>query len=184
GALILGLGLGDLLLSALPGAARSASAAVKTGGVSASVVTIPTNFQAVDEGLVLLDQAPRYFAHYDFSVIAVNTNFARSHPQAVVGVLKAVIRATRWFYQEANRDRAVDLIQRVVKVSPKYAALTYDTLFRELKAVPPQAEVTEQGLEPVIEIMVELGQLPGKIPPLQYVDDSYRQQALKALAAR
>ncbi|MBI2369239.1 MAG: ABC transporter substrate-binding protein [Deltaproteobacteria bacterium] len=156
-------------------------AAVQSGGVSATVVTEPTSFRALDEGLLILDRATNHWPVYQFLVLTLNTNWARQQRQAAVGMLKGTILATQWLYDERNRDEALKILMKYVKVEPKYGPRTYDSMFKVLKAIPLLAEVNEQAMAPVLEIMLERKQVERKPALGEYADDSYRQEALAQL---
>ncbi|MBI2369572.1 MAG: ABC transporter substrate-binding protein [Deltaproteobacteria bacterium] len=156
-------------------------AAVQSGGVSASVVTEPTSFRALDEGLVILDRASNHWPLYQFITISVNTDWARQNRPGTVGVLKGVIRANHWLYDERNRDEALKILMKYVKMEPKYGPRTYDSMFKVFKAIPLLGEVNEQAMAPVLDIMVERKQADRKPALTEYADDSYRQEALAQL---
>lgn len=156
-------------------------AAVKRGGVSAALVTEPATFKALEEGLVVLDRVSSYLPDYQLNAFTVNTAWATARPQLVVKFLKGVIRGTRWLYDGANKEEAARILTRYTRVEPKYAALSYDSAFREHRALSPDASVNMAGMRKVVELMVKRGSLARAVDPAAFIDDSYRQQALEAL---
>jgi hypothetical protein len=58
------------------------------------------------------------------------------------------------------------------------ASKTYSVFIEEGKIVPRHAEIPVQGLEAMLQAMVELGDLPAPAPsPTRYIDQSFVQAA-------
>lgn len=156
-------------------------AAVKSGGVAAAVVTVPTSFRAEEEGLVILGRALEYLPDYQFNVHVVNTAWARREPEQPVKFLRATLRGLRWLHDSGNREAAARLMNRRNKVEVRYALRTYDLVFRQFDVLPVDARVNRKGLEAVISLMVERKAVPRAYPPEEFMDDAYRQRALATL---
>ena len=167
------------------GGTPSRLAAVKSGGVSAALITEPDTFLAEDEGLTVLARVVDLLPQYQFVVIAINTDWAKANREALVGYMKGVIRGMQWLHNEKNRDEAARLLRKYVKMQKEeYATRSYDSMFKRLKVMPADASVNAQAMDALVDVMVANKQAPSRIPWQDSVDDSYRQAALKALGGR
>ncbi len=167
------------------GGTPSRLAAVKSGGVSAALITEPDTFLAEDEGFTVLARIVDLLPQYEFITIAVNTDWAKTNREALVSYMKAVIRGMQWLHNEKNRDEAARILGKYVRMQKEaYATRSYDSMFKRLKVMPADASLNAKAMDAVIDLMVANKQAPNRIPWQDSVDDSYRQAALKALGGR
>jgi ABC-type nitrate/sulfonate/bicarbonate transport system substrate-binding protein len=163
------------------GGTPSRYAAVKKGAVAAAMVTIPTSFQAKEDGLNLLANISQYLPDYQFTVIAGNTNWMQSHKDQTVRFLMAIIKGMRFLIDPKNKNASIDSMVKHFKISKKYSELAYKEVVEELKPIRGDAAPSLKGMETVINLEVENKGLDKAYPPQQFIDDSYRLEALKRL---
>lgn len=163
------------------GGTPSRMAAVKNGGVSATLVTEPTSFLAEEDGLQVLDRTLRYLPHFEFLVMIGNSQWMQAHRGATVAFLRAIIRADRWLYDSRHEEEASRILARYTHMKEVYARRAYQDHFLRFKAFPRQAEIDMPALQEVIKVMVKNNRLPREYPAREFVDDSYRQQALQGM---
>jgi ABC-type nitrate/sulfonate/bicarbonate transport system substrate-binding protein len=156
-------------------------AAVKKGAVAAAMVTIPTSYQAKEDGLNVLANISTYLPDYQFTVIAGNTSWIQSHRDQTVRFLMAMIKAMRFINDPKNKQATIQSMIKHFKVQPKYAELAYKEVVQELHPIDNNATPSMKGIETVINLEVENKGLDKAYPPKQFIDDSYRQEALKRL---
>lgn len=107
---------------------------------------------------------------------AVNTGFARSHPEVVIAFLRAAIRAGRWI--NANRAAAAEIFPRVTFLpNARVAALAIG----ERDFVPALPAQNLQGLEIKKHFLLAEGYIENDFAVQRWADDSYLQEALKSL---
>jgi NitT/TauT family transport system substrate-binding protein len=156
-------------------------AAVKKGAVAAAMVTIPTSYQAKEDGLNVLADISEYLPDYQFTVIAGNTNWMPKHKDQTVRFVMAMIKAMRFLNDPKNKEAAIQSMIKHFKVEKKYAELAYAEVLQRLHPVQNDAAPSLKGMETVIKLEVENKGLDKSYPPKQFIDDSYRLEALKRL---
>lgn len=155
-------------------------AAVKKGAVAGAMVTIPTSYQAQEDGLNDLAKIATYLPDYQFSSIAGNAEWVKTHRDVTVRFLMAIIKAMRFVNDPKNKEPAIQSMLKHFKISPKYAEMAYKEVM-DLKAISTEAAPSIKGVQTVIDMEVERKTLPKSYPAATFINDSYRQEALKRL---
>jgi NitT/TauT family transport system substrate-binding protein len=156
-------------------------AAVKKGAVAGAMVTIPTSYQAKEEGLNVVANIATYLPDYQFTVIAGHAGWMESHRDQTVRFLMAIIKAMRFMTDGKNKEATIKAMLNHFKISPKYAALAYKEVIEELQPIRNDAAPSIKGIETVINLEVERKAMDKAYPATMFIDDSYRQEALKRL---
>jgi NitT/TauT family transport system substrate-binding protein len=165
-----------------PGMGPEAVRALQTGDVDGLVTWEPTNARAVLEGIaeystLKLEESPTGNINGAF---AVNADFAAKNPEAVVGVLKALVETTNDLNK--NHDEWVKLAAAKTGVEPAVV----NTAIEHLSIY---YDIPEAKIKVLLDILAEYGLTKnnhrGDVP--QYVDFSYLEKATgksgKALGA-
>ena len=156
-------------------------AAVKKGAVAAAMVTIPTSYEAKEDGLNVLANISTILPDYQFTVIAGNTSWMAGHKDQTVRFLMAMIKAMRFLNDPKNKEASMQSMIKHFKVSKKYAELAYKEVMQELHPISNDAAPSMKGMGTVIQLEVENKGLDKFYPASQFIDDSYRLEALKRL---
>lgn len=156
-------------------------AAVKKGAVAAAMVTIPTSYQAKEDGLNVLADISEYLPDYQFTSISGNEPWMKSHRDQTVRFLMAMIKAMRFLNDPKNKEASIQSMIKHFKVKRNYAELAYQEVVEKLKPIDNNAAPSMKGMETVIKLEVENKGLAKSYPPQHFIDDSYRQEALKRL---
>ena len=160
------------------GGTSSRYAAMKAGAVVAAAMLQPDDFRAMDEGFRRVAVSTEAVKDYSFSSVLVRRDWARAHADEVVRFLRACGRATAWLYDPANRDAAVAVLMERTKQEEKYTGLTYDLMVTQERVFPEGCAVRPAGIQAVIDLLGEVGELSAPLPrPDKYVDTSYWQRA-------
>ena len=153
-------------------------AAVKSGGVAGAMLTQPNDFQAVDEGYPSLGLVSDLIPDYQFTVHAVRRAWAQQNPDAMLRFLRAYAKACQWMYDPANKEEAIKVLVDSLKTTDEYARRTYDLMVVHAQALPKNGELNIPGVQGVMDIMVEMGNLPKPTPPMtKYVDTTWLERA-------
>jgi ABC-type nitrate/sulfonate/bicarbonate transport system substrate-binding protein len=163
------------------GGTPSRYAAVKKGAVAAAMVTIPTTYEAKEDGLNVLANISQYLPDYQFTVIAGNEKWMASHRDQTVRFLMAMIKSMRFLNDPKNKEASIQAMIKHFKVDRKYAELAYKDVVQDLRPIDNNAAPSMKGMETVIKLEVENKGLDKSYPPQHFIDDSYRQEALKRL---
>jgi len=156
-------------------------AAVKKGAVAAAMVTIPTSYEAKEDGLNVAADISKYLPDYQFTVIAGNEKWMASHKDQTVRFEMAMIKAMRFLNDPKNKEASIQAMIKHFKVKRNYAELAYKEVVQELRPIDNNAAPSIKGMETVIKLEVENKGLDKSYPPQHFIDDSYRQEALKRL---
>jgi len=123
-----------------------------------------------------LDQHPDWtlqVANGPFTA-AINTGFARQHPEVVVAYLRAVIRAARWI--NAHRDAAVDIFKRVtIQSSPEWISRH----IANIDFIPNLSRQNLAAIEIEKDFLLDHGYIKKDFNVRQWADASFLEQALK-----
>ncbi len=153
-------------------------AAMKAGAVVAATMLQPDDFRAMDEEFRRVAVSTEAVKEYSFSSILVRRDWARTHADELVRFLRACGRATAWLYDPANRDAAIAVLMERTKQEEKYTRLTYDLMVTQERVFPERCAVQPNGIQAVIDLLGEVGELSAPLPPPdKYVDTSYWQRA-------
>jgi ABC-type nitrate/sulfonate/bicarbonate transport system substrate-binding protein len=160
------------------GGTSSRYAAMKANAVAAAAMLQPDDFRAMDEGFNRVAVSTEAVKDYSFSSVLVRRDWARAHADEVVRFLRACGRATAWLYDPANRDAAIAVLMERTKQEEKYTGLTYDLMVTQDRVFPEGCAVRPAGIQAVIDLLGEVGELSAPLPtPDKYVDTSYWQRA-------
>ena len=153
-------------------------AQLASGAVAAAMLTNPNDFTALEQGYVDLGSVPRYLPGWAQNNMVVDTRWAAKNRPAILAFLRAQIRATRFFYDTANRDETIAILAKYTKVSTAIATTTYD-FYVEQKVVARDSAMSPDGIKLNIDALVAMGELK-QAPPLDaFIDPSLLAEASK-----
>jgi NitT/TauT family transport system substrate-binding protein len=161
------------------GGTPQAFAALASGQIAAAPLSLPVNYAAEEQGFNTIGRFIDVMPHYQLSVYSVRRAWAEENRPVVVRFMKAIVTANRWLH--GNRDGAVELLAKEMRLKPEYARKAWE-FYTEKALWHPNADVTLEGLHNVLQIYAEQTQAKGPIPnPAKFVDQSYLRDALKEL---
>jgi NitT/TauT family transport system substrate-binding protein len=142
------------------GDAATLVGALKAGKIDGFMLSPPNPYVAQQEGIgsVIIkgrDSLP-VFKTYDFTSVAIKSDWATSHPDLVKDYSNAVSQATTWML--ANPDAALKLLQdnHFSDTDPATLKLSFD-LFRQ--SVNPTGEMSPEAVTNQINVLSSLGAL-------------------------
>ncbi len=156
-------------------------AAVKKGAVAAAMITIPTSYEAKEDGLNVIANISSYLPDYQFTTIAGHTKWMDSHKDQTVRFLIAMIKAMRFINEPKNKEASIQAMVKHFKIDRKYGEMAYKEVVEQLRPIRNDAAPSIKGIETVINLQVENKGLDKPYPAATFIEDSYRQQALKRL---
>lgn len=160
------------------GGTPSRFAQLASGAVAAALLTNPVDFAALDQGYVDLGSVPRYLPNWAQNNIIVDTRWAQRHHSAVVGFLRARIKATNYVYEPANRDDVIATLVKYTSTSRQIAAATYD-LYINQQVIARGAALSEEGIGANFDALVALRDLAQRPPLADFIDGSFLAEASK-----
>jgi ABC-type nitrate/sulfonate/bicarbonate transport system substrate-binding protein len=153
-------------------------AALRSGIISAAVLTQPFDFQAADEGFRLLARSTDVVPDYQFTALIANRPWAAQNEDALVRLVRAYAAAARWLQDPANKEQAITILVEATRTQEKYARQTYALYLEEVKTLTPDGAPNLPGIQTAIDLLGEAGDLNPPLPQAsKFVDDSYLQKA-------
>jgi ABC-type nitrate/sulfonate/bicarbonate transport system substrate-binding protein len=137
------------------------------GETFAGVLNSPFDGKALDAGMRRMGDSKEVLPDYPNTIFAAARDWGRQNRGAVVGFLRAWLKAGAWVKGPANRDAAIKLAGAELKLNPKQAAENIDDLSTNGKLNLP-------GLQVVLDLRNQFGfKLPkgDKLPV--YYDEAY-----------
>lgn len=144
--------------------------------IDAGLQSVPWNHVAEEAGMNNLGDASNYVPDWQFVSVNVNGDWAASHRDVVVRLLRALDRGTQWLY--ANRAEASRIAARELPAPLAQAERAWD-FFTASNTLTRDMSVNRKGLAAALVILRETGLLPASAPtdPAFAIDDSYLREA-------
>jgi NitT/TauT family transport system substrate-binding protein len=149
-----------------------------SGAVAGAMLTNPHDFVALEQGFVDLGSVPEYLPHWAQNNIQVDTRWAAQHRAEILAFLRVHIRATRYFYDSANRADVIATLAKHTKTTTDVAAKTYD-LFVRLQVIAPDGALFEDGIKANLDALVAMGDFATAPPLANFVDPSFLAEVAK-----
>jgi NitT/TauT family transport system substrate-binding protein len=141
------------------GATSARFAALKSGAVDAALLTMPFNFFAEAAGYTNLGFTFDYLPDMPFAGMAVNRDWAKSHPDVLKRFLEAYNKGVAWFYDPSNREAAVKVQLETSKIAQDEVEKTYAFL-HDKHLFEPTGKISMKKIDAVIDALRGLGDLP------------------------
>ena len=177
-----GLTLGEDYDFIVVGGTTDRAAALESGGIVAGLIGQPLDFGFVErEGMYDLGTTADYVSDFLWQGGQVTEAYAEENEEVLVRFLVAVLRATEWFYDESNRDAAIEYLIQYTESEQDAAEQTYD-LFHEVRAFPDDLRPTVESYENLLPVLEEGGELEDRDPPTaeEFFNLTFLDRALEA----
>ena len=155
-------------------------AQLASGAVAAAILTNPVDFSALEQGYVDLGSVPQYLPNWAQNNIITDTRWAQRHRPAVVGFLRARIKATNYIYELANRDDVIATLVKYTSTTRQIAAATYD-LYISQQVIAHGAALSEDGIKANFDALVALGDVTARPPLAGFIDGGFLAEALTSM---
>lgn len=154
--------------------------AMRTGQIQGCLVGQPDDFVLLDDGFKSLGFTQDYLKDVQYAGFAVNGKWAEKNEETVVATMRALVKATRWLHDPANKkDAMAVLVDYFPDWKPSWQEQTYDMLIRQ-KMLSTDARPNMKGIENFLKLAVEHGGITS-VPPLDtWVDRSYVEKASRS----
>ncbi len=140
------------------------------GETFAGILGAPVDKDALAAGMIKMADHREVLPDYPGSLFAVTRPWAESHRAELIRFLRARTAGYAWVKNRANRDAAIKLVARDLKLSPQGAAERIE----ETAAGP----LNVSGLDSVIDLRTRFGfKLPMGNDVKKYYDGSYLKEA-------
>jgi NitT/TauT family transport system substrate-binding protein len=153
------------------GATAARFAALASGSIAATILAPPFNFKASSAGYTSLGASATYTKDVPFTGYTVNLNWAQKNKSAIRKMLDLYARGIDYLYDPKNKDDSVAILVKKLKADPKDTADTYD-FFVKLKVFDRDGDVEKSGIEHLIKILKEQGEIEGSTDVSRFYDAS------------
>lgn len=168
------------------GSSSARYAALKSGAVDAAILVDPFDSEAEQSGDTKLDElVPKYAnsSNYGYMTAAVNKSWAKDHPDEIARYIRADLEAVKWIYNPANKQELFGLVGPKLNIDQA----TFDRLYQRDVVTTPfwstSGQITDAGVQGVLNSLVELGELKQPTPPpSKYYDLTYLKLALAGMS--
>ena len=125
------------------------AAAMAAGELQSVLNFEPAALQLIDEGANILDRAANYdqLSDIEVNILVATTDWMEANPDLAQRFACGYIASIEWLYDEANRDRAVELLMGDMNISEEHAQETYDRFVGELQAWDRDGMIDPERLE-------------------------------------
>jgi len=150
--------------------------ALLEGSIDAGLQSIPWNYVGEEAGLTRLGDIIDYVPDWQFVSINANYEWASAHRATVVRFLRAVVRATDWFY--ANRAEAAKVAEQELPTPRRHAERAWDH-YTGTNALTRDVTVNRAGLLKVVGTLIDAGLLGpcASCQPSDYVIEDFLAEA-------
>ena len=166
------------------GSSAERAAALKAGSVSATLMIPPFDQRMIDEeGFKRLDVSTSVVTHYAWLSQAVRQDWARANKSKLVAFIRCWIKGTRWLYDPNNKEAAIRILSKELKIEERFAQIAYDTYFAsKTVTVAKDGEIDLVGLQEIINAIADQGDIAPPIPKAhKYIDLSYWEEAYQTV---
>jgi NitT/TauT family transport system substrate-binding protein len=143
-------------------------AALKAGGVDASIVWFPVTEIAKSQGYIKLLDLKEIFPEWPYETFAARESWLAKEKSQVVKFLRAYQRGVRHTLE--NREDAIRAIQKYVKIDPAYAPAGYDE-YRD--SFPLSGKIAEKPISLVVDQEFEAGRIKKRVSVNELIDRSF-----------
>src|SRR5215470_14084986 len=143
-------------------------AALTAKGVDASIVWFPVTEIAKSQGYNKLLDLKEIFPEWPYETFAARESWLNKERDQATKFLRAYQRGVK--YTLDNKDDAVRIMKKYVKMDPAYAAAGYDE-YRD--SFPLNGQIAEKAIPTVIEQEFEGGRLKKKVTVEDMIDRSF-----------
>ena len=144
------------------GATSARYAALQSGAADAAMLFPPFNFYAASAGFTNLGLVVDYAPNLPFNGTVVNRQWASGHKDALSGFLAGYTKAVAWFYDGANRDKAVSILEKATHGKHDDIEKTYD-FFQHIKVFEPTGQVSRAKLGEILAVLKTQGDVTGEM---------------------
>jgi ABC-type nitrate/sulfonate/bicarbonate transport system substrate-binding protein len=142
--------------------------------VDAAILAEPVSLIAQEKGLVNLGDAYKLVPGYQLAGVWIKEEWAKKNKDLTLRFVRAFHNALTWLHD--NRSEAIELLPKITTLQKQYVETSWET-YTKAQIWPRDGKVNTRGLQLVIDLMAEEGQLKKPYPkPEDLIDNSYLQE--------
>jgi ABC-type nitrate/sulfonate/bicarbonate transport system substrate-binding protein len=151
-------------------------ATLQTAQVDGTILAEPVSIIAVEKGFTNLGDAYKLVPGYQLAGVWIKEEWAKKNRDVTLRFVRAFYNALNWLHD--NRSEAIDLLPKITTLQKQYVQTSWET-YTKAQIWPRDGKVNPKGLQLVIDLMGEEGQLKKPYPkPEDVIDHSYLQEVI------
>src|SRR5947199_10199261 len=119
------------------------------------MVTIPTSYEAKEDGLNVLANISTYLPDYQFTVIGGHTKWMESHKDQTIRFLMSMIKAMRFINDTKNKEASIQAMVQHFKTVRQHGEKAYREVVEQIRPIRNDAAPSITGIEAVISLQPE-----------------------------
>jgi NitT/TauT family transport system substrate-binding protein len=135
-------------------------AALKSGAVDATMLLPPESFMAEQAGFRNIAWIKDYAGDLPFASADATDAWIDSHRDTAKKLIHVLDQSIAWFYDERNRDEAINILVKVSHADRTLVAQSYDVIDK-IGMFPKGNAVSHAGLQHLIDAMKSIRDLQG-----------------------
>ncbi len=155
------------------GATSARFAALASGSIDATIIASPFNFKARSAGYTNFGSSVKYATDFPFAGFSVSRTWAKKNKAQIDKFLAGYSAGVDWFYNPANKKEAVDILLKVAPTTNREDAEQTFDFFTELRVYDRIGAVATSGIDNLIKIMKDQGELEGSTDVARFYDAAF-----------
>jgi ABC-type nitrate/sulfonate/bicarbonate transport system substrate-binding protein len=143
------------------GATAARASALLAGAVDAAILLAPFIFQAEASGFNNLGLTVEYAPELPFSGTVVNKNWAAKNEAILKRMLSAHAKSVEWFYDDRNRDEAIQIMLVASRQKLEDVQKSYDFI-RKNNFFDRSGTVSRKKMTALIDALLSLGDVQAR----------------------
>jgi ABC-type nitrate/sulfonate/bicarbonate transport system substrate-binding protein len=151
--------------------------AMRAGTVQGAIVAQPEDLVLIENGFKVLGSAGEYLSDIQYQGYVVHEPWAQANENTLIRFLRAVRKSFDWLHNPKNREAALDILSRHVRVKREWLEQSYELLISQ-KYLSTDGRPNPNGIRNMLALTMKYGTERATIPPLErWVDSTYVEKA-------
>ena len=138
------------------GTSNDRSQALRARRVQGTLLSAPDDFALLDEGFVSLGFVGEFVQDLEYNGYIVNDNWAKRNREITTNFMRAMVKATRWLHNPANKDAAIKILAGYIPFKPKWLENVYEMAIQN-KMLSTDCRPAPKGIENTLQLSVKYG---------------------------
>jgi NitT/TauT family transport system substrate-binding protein len=149
-------------------------AALVSGTAQAAALTQPVDLLAMDKGFNKIVDITKVAKGFGFTCVVASRDWLKNNAATAKAYLRALKKATSFFYDKKNRQSAIDSLAKHSKINAEAAGRTYDYFVNELQPYDRDIDPNDSYVKTVAQLLIDIGDKKAEpIDPAKYADRSF-----------
>ena len=155
------------------GSSANRFAALAAGVAQGAYLNAPFDIKAAEAGYKKLFDLGTFYPDAGSALLVARKDWLQKNPESARAFLRAMKAATRWLYDPANREAAIDILAKDTKVDRAIAEKIYVNLVLELKPFEPDVRIPPASMQKILDLLIQIGDIKPGPKPEDYIDPSF-----------